>query len=392
MNIRRIALSLLIVGLAATTAIGLSSAFFSDTETSEGNILQAGAIDLLLNGGNNTSSIVNFTDLKPGDDYIQEKTLRVNTNDAYVWMHIKDLESSQGTQTEPEDEEEAQNGVQHNIEDYLTYDLTIQRPQQDDEVLISFEHGSSLPDVTSCWIPLGIIPGDVDVAVLQSFHFPSEVTNWAQGDILNFTEEFYAVQTRNNEDAAPPERDRVWNPDTKRCEDVQIACVVKWADEVVTSSQGLRKNGTGILTDRTDPLDALIAESLGTPSDTPVLPGTFFSLGWHNPLTAPTGGSIVVKFNNPFYNQPGVDLKIYEVTGGTYPDELIDVYVSSDNAAYTQVADNVARDEDIDIGLAGVTSARYVKVIDVSPIAPFESTADAYDLDGIQALCGTESD
>lgn len=45
---RKILLSLLSIWAVAIVAIAASQAFFSDTETSKGNILQAGAIDLKI--------------------------------------------------------------------------------------------------------------------------------------------------------------------------------------------------------------------------------------------------------------------------------------------------------------------------------------------------------
>ena len=203
------------IGAVAGASIQLSSAFFSDTETSTGNLFQAGTIDLKINDEDNPTAIVEFADLKPGDTYLQPgKNLRVIDNDAYVWMHIKDVVTDQGQQTDPEDEEELADGAQHNINDYLTYLLSV-----DGNNVIN--PAIDFNDAVSCWIPLGQVPGGQLIPMNQTFHFDDEVTNWAQGDTMTFTEEFYAVQARNNEDPLPPESEtgRVWNAELGICED-----------------------------------------------------------------------------------------------------------------------------------------------------------------------------
>jgi len=204
--------SFLVVSITLGAALATNS-FFSDTETSAGNNFTAGSFDLLVNGQNNPQSIVSFGDLKPGDNYIEHKTIRINDNPGFVWLHLKDLAADQGTQTEPETIEE--NGTpKFDLQNYLEYDLTV-----GEQVLISADSHTPLPDAVSCWIPLGEIQGGADISLDQSFHLPGSVTNWAQGDTLTFTEEFYAVQSRTNPHASPPPSTtgRIWNPELKKC-------------------------------------------------------------------------------------------------------------------------------------------------------------------------------
>lgn len=217
---KRLAQSLFIITVLALATLRLSSAFFSDTETSSGNLLQAGKIDLLINDTNNPETVVDLQDLKPGDERIVPKIIEVDDNDAWVWMHLVSYASSQGISTEPENEEEANvwGGPKHDIENYIYYDLGFEGA---DPQIISLANQVRFPDAFSCWIPLGEIEGGVPYTLNQSFHFDADVTNWAQGDELSFIEEFYAVQSRNNPNPVPPvsESGRVWNPDTRRCED-----------------------------------------------------------------------------------------------------------------------------------------------------------------------------
>lgn len=208
---KRVLLSLITIGIISAIAIGLSTAFFSDTETSSGNTITAGSLDLKIDSQDNPSAIIDFDDLKPGDDFIEEKILRVIDNPANVWIHIKDLTSGQGSPTEPEETEEALDGEKWDIENFLTYDLKV-----GEGVIIHFEDEILLSDVVSCWIPLGQLPGAVDVTVEQSFHFDEEVTNWAQGDTLTFTEEFLALQV-NDPTVPVTGTGRVWSESLKKC-------------------------------------------------------------------------------------------------------------------------------------------------------------------------------
>ena len=141
-----------------------------------------------------------------------------------------------------------------------------------------------------------------------------------------------------------------------------------------------------MLADRSDPLDALVAESSGAAFDSPVLAGTFFSLGFKNAGATP-GGEVVVGFPSPFLNGPGADIRIFEVTGGPpYPDEKVKVEASPDGITWTLLSGSLTKDGTVDLGI--LPSAQFVRLTDVSDISLFEDTADAYDLDGVQALCG----
>lgn len=207
--------SLLVIGVIGATAVGLSSAFFSDTETSSGNTFTAGTLDLTVDSEDNPPALIIVSDLKPGDDVFKDKILKVIDNPAFVWMHIKDLDNDQGVATEPEGVDETLlGGPKSDIQNYLTYDLSV-----DAEVIIDFDDDILLPDAVSCWIPLGELPGNTNITVTQSFHFDETAADWAQGDTLTFTEEFYAEQVRNNPNASPPDlgTGRVWSEETLTC-------------------------------------------------------------------------------------------------------------------------------------------------------------------------------
>lgn len=166
------------------------------------------------------------------------------------------------------------------------------------------------------------------------------------------------------------------------CRDGEWTCH-PWADAIVKEDQGRRKNGSAVLADRSDTGVALgTAETSGAASDAPVVTGSFYSLGF--------GGSIVLRFNNLILNEAGDDIRIYEVTGGGYPDEKATVEASQDGMAWTLLG-TATRDQDFDLGALGW--ATYIRITDTSAVDTFEPTADGFDLDAVKALhCGSDPD
>lgn len=119
---------MLVVGLVAGATYVATSAFFSDSETSTGNVLSAGSIDLLIDSkcsytrdgvtlpcegfGNWDSTnltnqqFYNFTDVKPGDWGENTISLRVQDNDAWACMHIGNMTNNENDLIDPEVEAE----------------------------------------------------------------------------------------------------------------------------------------------------------------------------------------------------------------------------------------------------------------------------------------------
>jgi len=95
----------MVLGLVAAAAIGLSSAFFSDTETSTRNTLQAGKVDLLIDNTGYYHGVLNapttwtleqwanqlffnFLDIKP-DDYGEDTISLHAENDYWLYMQMQ---------------------------------------------------------------------------------------------------------------------------------------------------------------------------------------------------------------------------------------------------------------------------------------------------------------
>ena len=161
------------------------------------------------------------------------------------------------------------------------------------------------------------------------------------------------------------------------------------ASSVESFSQGVRKNGTPVLANRSNPTAALGSpQTSGTPFDNPGPPaGSFVSLGFTLPNNSPNGGTITLGFTNFVVDVAGPDFTVYEVTGGTvYPEERVRVEVSQDGITFETAVASGLRDVAVDISGTSFDWIKFVRITDVSNIVPFESEADAYDLD---AVCGT---
>lgn len=142
-----------------------------------------------------------------------------------------------------------------------------------------------------------------------------------------------------------------------------------WADSVVSSSQGLMKNGSPVPGIRSD-----ASQAVGVAEET-IVDGTFFSLGF--------GGTITLQFNNPVMG----GVVVVESTNPGYPSEEAQVEVSSDNATWTNLG-SVTQTGELSQGESSVC-VRYVRITDISSPDNFvDDTADGYDVDGVRITQG----
>lgn len=142
-----------------------------------------------------------------------------------------------------------------------------------------------------------------------------------------------------------------------------------WADSVVSSAQGLRKDGSAVLAARSDATSAL-----GVAEDDTV-DAHFFSLGF--------GGSLTLKFDNP---QSG-GVVVVEATNLGYPQEKASVEVSENGTTWVS-AGSVTQDGEVSV--PSDVCVQYVRVKDTSNSADFsDDSADAYDVDGIKLTGNT---
>ncbi len=117
---KKILISLSIIGIAAGVVAGGTIAFFNDTETSTGNIITAGSIDITVdsNGSSyNGTDLLGtnfpakdltsekffvFDDIKPGDYGTRHISLHVAKNSAYACLLLDDKVDLENVLTGPE--------------------------------------------------------------------------------------------------------------------------------------------------------------------------------------------------------------------------------------------------------------------------------------------------
>jgi len=131
--------------------------------------------------------------------------------------------------------------------------------------------------------------------------------------------------------------------------------------------QGLQKNGDPVSVLRSNPADALGATD-----------GAFVSLGYDGELT--------VGFAQ---NMSGnLDLAVQEVTGGPYPLETADVYVSTNPAGPWTLVGEATNEEGLDDGVTTLSidqCYQYVRIIDTTDGDLHNATSDGFDIDSLTA-------
>jgi hypothetical protein len=139
-----------------------------------------------------------------------------------------------------------------------------------------------------------------------------------------------------------------------------------WADSVVSTSQGLMKDGGAVPAIRSNG-----ASMLGV-AENDTVEGNFYSLGF--------GGNIVLGFDNGISS----GAMVVEATNPGYPGEHANVEMSEDGTTWV-MAGSITQDGTVDIP-DQLTCARFIRVTDTSNTADFsDDTADGFDVDGVQA-------
>jgi|SRR3989344_829202 len=120
---RKIITSISVLGAVAVAVVGATVAFFNDTETSSGNVLTAGSIDLRVDSFGSTRNGVplpnsswfpavdltdekffEFRDVKPGDFFGRNLSLHVDSNPAWVCLLARNVDDDGNGLTDPEHE------------------------------------------------------------------------------------------------------------------------------------------------------------------------------------------------------------------------------------------------------------------------------------------------
>jgi len=210
MNAKRIVMSLGTLVFATAVVAGGTGAFFSDTETSAGNVFTAGSVTLELtditHNGNNPDDLVGFTtsqnglsfsfsDLKPLDAGNVTFDLQNGANEAYLCAMAEETGSSENGRVDPE-LALGDTGPDGELGEFLSFSFNGQT--------------GTLADASGQWASLGTV--DANDTGNSSFGYcfgeyngsvcelGTEDYNITQTDRLTANVTFYAEQVRNNPD------------------------------------------------------------------------------------------------------------------------------------------------------------------------------------------------
>ncbi len=221
---KKILSSLSIITIMAVFAVGGSIAYFSDTETSTGNIFQAGTLDLKVEENDPTTWKFVVPDIKPGDEGEAEAEIKnTGTIDGYLHITFKNLLDKENGHIEPEIE--TANQSQENCEEEggvwnseneppcdLSGDLSGELAENLD-LLIYIDEAGGTADEFDLGIDTliyqgkarGVLQGDIFNYFLASndirnfrveWNLPIAVGNVAQGDKAGFDIVFELTQNK----------------------------------------------------------------------------------------------------------------------------------------------------------------------------------------------------
>lgn len=242
---KKILMSLVTILAVVGASLGATAAYFSDTETSIGNVFAAGSIDLkvdnecYLQGEQITDCtwldlrdlsdevFFHFADLKPGAYGEDTVSLHVYENDAWAWLKIDSITSNENICTEPEQEEdgtcgdpgEGEGELLENLDFLIWLDDGDNKYEEGEEILHESNFEPYLPGRCKVWQLDGNsstsevepLEGSQDYYLGFSWCFGifdnnyqcdgASIGNNVQTDSLTMNISFTAVQAQNNPEA-----------------------------------------------------------------------------------------------------------------------------------------------------------------------------------------------
>lgn len=217
---KRIAISLSIISAVAAIAIGGTIAYFSDTETSQGNTFTAGTIDIAVNDQNPWEEEAPYvlSDMKPSQvDYTNFTINNVGTNPVNVWKKVDGIVTEEVSINEPERAYYDANNLtdgKNDIDTAIQYDLSVVlkdptgAPQWNQTL---YNLNKTISQITGQGTFLGMIPVGWSMDVTESYHMIGETENWAQSDKMTFNitltgEQLKGTAILENKDQVAPWR------------------------------------------------------------------------------------------------------------------------------------------------------------------------------------------
>jgi predicted ribosomally synthesized peptide with SipW-like signal peptide len=189
-----------IIGLtvAALMVMGLVGggtwAYFSDTESTTGNVLAAGTLNLQVNSADPWASApISITNIAPGDSTSNTSITVENTGNLAgdLYVRIGGFTDGGGDNPEPEQVAEAIHGVTDNISTMLTLNVS-----WNGTTAVTNLDGVTISTADGTWSGnyIDLAGGAAADSLLIGATLNSAADNKYQGDNCTFTIEFYLAQ------------------------------------------------------------------------------------------------------------------------------------------------------------------------------------------------------
>jgi predicted ribosomally synthesized peptide with SipW-like signal peptide len=204
---KKVLISLSIIGAVAAIAIGATVAYFSDIETSSGNTFTAGTLDLKV-GGQDGSNVVHIVldNIYPGWSKEYRWTLKnAGTLDGILWFEVTNIVNKDNGVIEPEQGAPDEDGTElgelgakmtHKINFFRpgTY-FDASRPRDGSQTGPTITHWANINYLAGHkWYYENILKSEEEKDLCIVLKLDSSVGNCVQGDSVEFDIVFHLDQ------------------------------------------------------------------------------------------------------------------------------------------------------------------------------------------------------
>ena len=189
---KKILASIFVIGILALAMGWGTYSLFSDTETSSGNTFTAGTLDLKVDGKDDPTVSVYFTEsnIKPGDS--GSKTIALSNSGTIggtAKVHIKNVANTEEANPEPETDTTEPGDLGKYLVLKIWYDVEGDGFEADDLIVTD-----EVNDLNSVKTNLGALGAGLTRDVKIDWELPSGVGNDILGDKVTFDIEFILEQ------------------------------------------------------------------------------------------------------------------------------------------------------------------------------------------------------
>jgi len=186
-NMNKVLASLLMIGVVAAMAGAGTSAYFTDTETSTGNVFTAGTLDLVVDGENPaTRSFFEIENVQPSyNGSVKVNLTNIGTCNGYLSMWIVNLTDDDNGLTEPESGVDSTGGSdpQGDLSQYLCIVIANGTDELYNGTLKNFATTYRSQDAQ---LDLGDLGAGQSREFTMGYYVPSDVGNIIQSDRSTF--------------------------------------------------------------------------------------------------------------------------------------------------------------------------------------------------------------